>query len=511
MKTKLALLTITLQTFCDVVYGQPSFQRILGGYGIYGSYASQMTSDKGYIMAGQYSLVKTDSSGNINWTKNYNLIIFQSVKQTPDGGYIAAGMKFHAASQQDFCVVRTDSMGDTLWTRSYGGADDDWAYDLELTPDSGYIIGGGSQSFMGAFVIKVNDQGDTVWTRTYGNGGVYSISQTNDNNFIVAGSCPGNAGDAFLIKINQNGDTLWTKKYGGNYEQAGFEAIQTMDGGYAIIGTTMGLPNAGGLDILLVKTDSLGNHLWSKAYGDYWVDEGYALRQTSDGGYILAGRMQMNGGGGGGNCGALGPCYDYYLIKTDAAGDTLWTKMYGGSNLDFAYSIDITPDGGYIITGQTADFNNGGSGTYIIKTDANGNVPCNQYNTNTIVNTQTTINGAGFQVSSGGMIYDSEITLGFVFQTDSLLCITTGINETLNELNEVIVFPNPVQDVININSTINFSAAQFILYDASARIVLDKKFTKQSTFSVAHLQSGIYFYELRDKEGKAEYGKVIKE
>ncbi|HKR04011.1 MAG TPA: T9SS type A sorting domain-containing protein [Bacteroidia bacterium] len=513
MKVKPILLVLVLQITFNAVIAQSPFQRVISGDGIYTSNASQITSDKGYILAGQNSLVKTDSSGSVKWAIYYNLVFLQSVRQTFDGGYIACGMSLGSNNEQDYTVIRTDSIGDTLWTRSYGGALDDWAYAIENTQDTAYIISGSSQSFSGAYTIKINDNGDTLWTKTFVNVFARSIKPTSDGNFIIAaaGQVAGNSGDAFLIKINQNGDTLWTRSYGNTLDETGFDVIQTSDDGYAVIGATNSYPNAGAMDLYLLKTDSLGNFDWSKTYGSVYVDEGYALRQTSDDGFILAGRMQGYNGGGG-NCGVIGPCYDVYLIRTDNTGDTLWTKMYGGNNLDWAYSLELTSDGGFLVTGQTESFNLGFLPlcAYLIKADSSGNAVCNQYNTNTVINNHIAITHSGLQIGSGGIIYPANmIVTPVAFLEDSILCISTGMFETMKEINIFNVYPNPFNDKLNFSCETNENL-QVHLYDITARKLLQQTFTNSISINTEQLAKGIYLYEVRNKNGVIKKGKVVK-
>jgi hypothetical protein len=148
-------------------------------------------------------------------------------------------------------------------------------------------------------------------------------------------------------------DTLWTKRIGGSDYDYGKSVQQTFDGGYILTGTVrLGQDLSG--DVGLIKTDSLGNTLWVKTYGDsVSFDWGGSVKQTADSGYIITGFW--------GNTG------DLYLLKTDNYGDTTWTKIYGSEYLDEGYSIDQTFDGGYIISGSRAE-----NYIWLIKTDQNG-------------------------------------------------------------------------------------------------------------------------------------------
>jgi hypothetical protein len=154
----------------------------------------------------------------------------------------------------------------------------------------------------------------------------------------------------------------WNKTYGGVSNDAGGSVVQTSDGGYAIGGYTDSF-GAGGVDCYLVKTDSSGNMQWNKTYGGAANDGAYFMVQTSDGGYALAGWTQSFGAGSD----------DLYLIKTDASGNALWNKTYGGIYDDGASGCTVqTGDGGYTFVGLTGSFGAGSMDWWLVRTDANG-------------------------------------------------------------------------------------------------------------------------------------------
>jgi hypothetical protein len=159
----------------------------------------------------------------------------------------------------------------------------------------------------------------------------------------------------------------FAKTYGGgNDDRPRWDRCvqQTSDGGYIVAGYTYSF-GAGGYDILLIKTDANGDVEWAKTYGGTSDnDYAYSVQQTSDGGYILAGYTASFGAGD----------LDIFLIKTDANGNIQWAKTYGGTNEDRAYSVQQTSDAGYIVAGYTSSFGAGGYDIFLIKTDANGNI-----------------------------------------------------------------------------------------------------------------------------------------
>jgi arginine repressor len=292
----------------------------------------------------------------------------RSVQQTSDGGYIVAGYTYSfGAGYTDIFLIKTDANGNIQWAKTYGGTYSDDAYSVQQTSDGGYIVAGYTPSFGAGdydiFLIKTDANGNIIWAKTYGGGGndfAYSVQQTLDGGYIVAGDTrsfgAGNE-DIFLIKTDASGNIIWAKTYGGTSRDVAYSVQQTSDGGYIVAGRTDSF-GAGWDDIFLIKTDANGNIIWAKTYGGTGDDAAYSVQQTSDGGYIVAGRTYSFGAGWG----------DIFLIKTDANGNIIWAKTYGGTGDDAAYSVQQTSDGGYIV----ASF--AGGDAFLIKTDASGNV-----------------------------------------------------------------------------------------------------------------------------------------
>jgi len=260
---------------------------------------------------------------------------------------------------------------DTSWTSLFGGTDIDVAYDIEQTTGGDYIVAGKTVSFgSGAtdvWLLKVNSNGDTLWTRTFGGDrGDYgtSVQQTFDGGYIITGYTGTNASgyyDVWLIKTNEFGDTTWTRKYGGDYSDYGYDVMQLSDGGYVVVGNTSVI---GGnyIDFYVIRTNSIGDTLWTQTYGGTGADYAYAIDITSDGGFIIAGDTQSFGTSQGG----------FYLIKTNAVGDTQWTAIYDNFEIDVCRDVKPTDDGGYILAGYTRSPGAGEYDMYLIKVNSEG-------------------------------------------------------------------------------------------------------------------------------------------
>jgi outer membrane protein assembly factor BamB len=300
------------------------------------------------------------------WIRTYDESKGYAVTQASDDCYVVAGSLGEQIS--DVLLIKTLSNGDSIWVKNYGGPGDDAAYSVASTSDGGYVAVGMTEPYRNAdeqdvYVLRTDALGDTLWTRTYGGENEdigYSVAETYDGGYIVAGRY-GSTSDVYLIRIDPDGDSLWTRLYGGEDTEYGFSIVETADSGYAVAGWTKSF-GSGEWDVYLVRTDSIGDTLWTRAYGGPQSDMGYSVAETPDGGFIVAGWTESFGAG----------YWDLYLIKTDANGDMLWTRTYGGGDNDYGYSVICTSDGGYIVAGSTLSTTLHYESLWLIKTDAYG-------------------------------------------------------------------------------------------------------------------------------------------
>lgn len=249
---------------------------------------------------------------------DYSWNVGRSGLQTPDGGFVVAGSTVFTSPYQAFWLIRTDARGDTLWTRTFG----DW------------------------------DGADCL-----------SVTKTLDGGFVLTGmvAVPGSGErQVHLVRCTASGDTVWTRMFGGDYDEWGEAVVRTVDGGYAVAGYTFSF-GAGGADAWLVRTDSCGDTIWTRAYGGAQFDCGCSLAAAADSGFVIAGRTRSFGAGG----------FDAWVVRTDANGDTVWTRTYGGAGWDEARSVQPIADG-YIVAGTTRSFGSGNEDVWLLKLNARG-------------------------------------------------------------------------------------------------------------------------------------------
>lgn len=497
MKVKQTIFCLCLLIKCFSIQGQITFQKYAL---IKGCYDLQQTTDSGYIILGTGSsfattlLHKLTSTGDSVWTKEYSFFNRGAVKQTSDGGYVIAG------GLNDVCLIKTNPTGDTVWTKAYGRNGQDGGSSVQQTTDGGYILAGYSiNSGTGdsdAYVIKTNTAGDTLWTRIIAGtaeDAANCVQQTADGGYIVTGytsSFGAGMNDLLLIKMDSNGTLQWTKTYGGTANDAGRSVKQTIDGGYIVAGYTSSF-GTGYQDTYLLRTDGTGTVVWEKTYGNSVSDDfAYAIDLTSSNGYVITGQAGAT----------------VSLINLNAAGDTLWTKAFGVSAVNYGNTVQQTTDGGFIIGGVSDN----GIGpppnpkAYIIKTDSNGNGGCAENIVPVIVGVPVSLSSPQTpQISSGSIVSSpAPVISNPAFYHSTLCASSTGINET--ELKEEIrVFPNPSSGIFllnipgELNKEITITAMDFL-----GRTVIEKRIIKENEarIDLSNFPGGVYL--LKIVEGK---------
>ncbi len=267
--------------------------------------------------------------------------------------------------------MKIDGEGNEEWYQTFGGEGRDAAWTVQQTTDGGYIITGFTMSFgagsSDVYLVKTDGEGNEEWYQTFGDeayDAAYAGQQTADGGYIIAGvttSFGAGNSDVYLVKTDGEGNEEWYRTFGGEANDIAYAVQQTADGGYIIAGDTESF-GAGDWDVYLVKTDGEGNEEWYRTFGGEETDEARSVQQTADGGYIIAGLTTSYGAGN----------YDVYLVKTDEEGNEEWFRTFGGEENDQAYAVQQTADGGYVIAGLTMAYGSKGWDAYLVKTDEKG-------------------------------------------------------------------------------------------------------------------------------------------
>lgn len=327
----------------------------------------------------------------IQWQKTYGGSSFEtanSIVQTNDNGFITTGQ---AASNDgdvignhggwDILVVKMDSVGGLQWKKSFGGSNNDWAFSAIQTSDEGYIVAGytgsndgdvsGNHGDKDMWILKLDSNGAIQWQKLLGGSGweeAWAVKQTADDGFIIAGRASSTDGDVigvhgyldyWVVKLSNTGDLEWQKSLGGSGLDIAYAVRQTVDGGYIVAGESDSQDgdvegNHGGSDYWVVKLNFEGKIEWQKSLGGTGLDRGNDICQTREGGYLVFGQARSTNNDVTGNHGG----YDCWAVKLGKTGVIEWEKALGGTGDDYGQSIHQSLDGSYILAGFTAS-NNG--------------------------------------------------------------------------------------------------------------------------------------------------------
>ncbi|NLI79691.1 MAG: hypothetical protein GX442_25010 [Candidatus Riflebacteria bacterium] len=330
-------------------------------------------------------VVRYGADGKPAWTKLYGgpeNDLAQAIDQTSDGGFVVAGSTFledpaigyHGGT--DVLLMRLDSAGNLLWKRCFGGNGEDTAYAVRQAGDGGFLLACGADSLNGdvatalggtdAWVVKVTAAGALQWATSLGgplDDLAASVEPTADGGCVVAGRVASHTagedadgfglGNVLVARLDASGTVLWQKDYGGVDEERAYAVRPTSDGGFVVAGTASslsGIPEGwmGGLDAWVLKLDASGTIEWQSCYGGVADDLAYSIREAADGGFVFCGEAASFDGDVEGTHGGS----DLWLVGLDAGGTLLWQKTLGGRFDEAGFDLRETADGNWLVGGK---------------------------------------------------------------------------------------------------------------------------------------------------------------
>lgn len=457
-------------------------------------------------------------SPDISWMYTYggdkNEMIY-AVEATGDGYVIAGKTTSFGGGNADMYVLKTDLDGDSLWMTVWGTSRQEHARDVISCSGGGYAVAGVERLIQNSYpqivFHRLNAAGIIVNTKKYGhigNDGAWSIIESSGGGFAIAGfSDISNSGqtDVYLVRTDANGDTLWTRNWGGDDDDEGHCVDQTPDGDFIVTGFSMSF-GASNADVYLLRVDASGDTLWTKTYGGSLQDRGYSVRPTSDGGFIIAGNTRSYGAGES----------DMYLIKTDASGDTLWTRTYGLEYDEYCNSV-VEVNNGYTLVGDSESFGTHDKNMYIVRTNLLGDT------------LWTKVIGGdrqdwGYDIeptADGGYIMTGYTNSYSAADNDNPWLIKLGYDATgIENLSPTPAFPvnnhpNPFNPVTTISYYLPAAChVRVRVYDATGRRIAvlydgEKETGRHNlTWNAAGFQSGVYLVQV-NALGKSRVTKAV--
>ncbi len=477
------------------------------------------------------------------------------VHPTADGGYIVAGSTFSENNGDvgnnkgglDCWVVKLDAAGDIEWQRTMGGSEDDGAVSIVPTSDGGYILGAQTRSDDGDvtghhnhadyWVVKLDNTGAIEWQRALGgtaNEHIVGVITTTDGGYLACGlagstngDVTGNHGvnDIWIVKLDSTGATEWQKAFGGSSFDNSGEAIQTADGGYAIVGHTESIDgdllfSYGEDDIWVIKLTAAGDMEWNKTFGGNNQDNGRSIRQTADGGYVVTGATLSHNGHISSNQGEL----DTWIFKLTPEGELEWERTLGGSNPETPGNLEIMEDGGFILTSTSSSndghvsVNHGSSDSWVVRLDASGEIIWEKSfggsSQDQLLDFSLTTDG-GFIFTGSTNSNDGDITGNhggldmWVIKTGSGI---TGIEDAFGEeMAPLTIFPNPASGLLRISIDEESLPETVAIADLSGKILSTKAIATDGHIEVTELPAGVYLLTVTDSNGARYLGKVVKQ
>jgi len=440
------------------------------------------------------------------WYKEYGTMLddigFDAI-EGEDGEYIVIGKTEVTENNWDAYVAKLDNNGDIIWENTYGGAQDEQVVSICPGLYFGYVMTGytstDANGLSDIWILYIDDNGDSLASVKYGSWSSdqgYCIRPNVDQGFIVTSrSSIYQWGDqVHLMKLDIGLDTLWTKLYGGPMQDYGHWVEETSDYGYIIAGRTYttAYPESG--DAWVIKTDNSGDTTWTKKYGGDDEDIFHALTETDDG-YIFAGQTWSFGAG----------LIDVYVVRTDDNGDTIWTKTYGGAGADQAFRIFETEDGNYVISGYSTS-NSGSRDVYLIKIDGDGELIWEEFYGDAEANEYMY---GGAATSDGGYIFTGKLNSYYSNQDDIFVLKlgpgNTGFEEMIvSNKNSFYNYPNPFKTSTTFHLHIpQKSFVKLTVYDSfghKVETIIQEQLDRghlEIEWDAGNLPRGIYFVKLK--------------
>ncbi|MDP2687884.1 MAG: hypothetical protein Q8O62_11715 [Aequorivita sp.] len=339
-----------------------------------------------------------------------------SVVEAADGGFVILGttrssngdITDRSGNDSDYWLLKITKAGEIVWSKTFGGSNDESATRITKTNDGGYLLSGyttssdgdvsGNEGFQDYWILKVDAAGNKVWDKNFGFTGsdqAYKAFETSDGGYFITGffdvSASGGAGNDMQkgtlhgvgefwgIKLAADGTKQWRRYFGGSNNDRSYDAVETDDGGFLMTGTSESVDfdktdPKGSYDYWAVRLTPAGDLVWTKSFGGAEIDNSYASMKTNDGNYIMVGDSRSS------DQDVTSPRgnADAWMIKFDDNGTKIWQKSFGGSQFDTTHSIVQRSNGDYILSGHSRSsdgdltVNNGVNDAWILVVDKNG-------------------------------------------------------------------------------------------------------------------------------------------
>ncbi|MCY7409108.1 MAG: T9SS type A sorting domain-containing protein [Chitinophagales bacterium] len=449
-KIIVSLFAIHFSFFISNAIAQSGFEKVYGGLNTEKFQSAIVTSDGGILTCGDTKsfglgdplntdgyVVKLSSSGDTLWTRNFGSIYNDEANKVMENsqGYLVAGINVPVSPiTNDYYLVQYDLIGNKLWEKFYGGAGTDYCFDALINSSNQIILGGGTNSFTFGgsdfYAVKTDENGNFIKDNHYGgtaNEIANGIIQTSDGGFAMVGyTNTGTPGyDIYVVKVNSDLDLQWAHNYGGIHDDIGWDIQEDGNQNLWILGYQETEPDSSG--IVLIKTDAMGNNAVKYFPGTHEGDYAFSLEKSSSGGFVIAGYTND-----------LQKGSEMLLIRVDESGDTLWSQHLGSTTNDVAFATTVFPNGNLLIAGETDGFGIANTDAYIAVVDSLGKIPCSQNLSftvsqnpacidETIIFTNNTVSSGSFDWKLDGNSFSDQTNSSYYFSAAGEHVVTLSL------------------------------------------------------------------------------------
>ncbi|WP_197464065.1 T9SS type A sorting domain-containing protein [Rufibacter sp. DG15C] len=454
--------------------------------------------------------------------------IMSSMVMTHEGGFMLGGSspspvsgdKTSFIQDRDIWIVKTDRSGNKIWDKTFGTGTHDDLTTIVKTPDGGYLLGGTSSGPAGSgnktapyrgfthfWMIKIDGDGNKIWENSYGPCTLKSLIMTPDGGYLLGGSAyrgveydktdPGKGGfDYWIVKTDSKGVKQWDRTFGGSGEEELRAIVPTVDGGFLLGGSSNSMAgldksqSSNKWDLWLVKLTADGNKVWDRTFYAEGDNKLTALTATSDGNFLLGGTKPFDNS----------DSQDYWVLKVNENGNTVWDKTFGGPSFDNLGSIIETSDGRYLIGGRSESQGHRdkteakkayiASNFWVLMLDASGkkqwdktlgsdggqNLSCMLE----LPNKNFLLGGVSHSIVGGDITQDGRGFDDFwiVEISEDYKSVTGTPDFDIQSTSQLIVYPNPSRGEFHVrlaDPTGRAGAVTLVLYDEVGRMVLTQK------------------------------------
>lgn len=449
----------------------------------------------------------------------------EEIQATSDGGYVVIGStSSNSWGNTDAYLLKVDSSCGYQWSQALGGGNNDWGYSIKQTFDKGYIIAASSNSYgnggYDAVLMKRDSMGNYEWTKVYG--GIdwdfaYSVVQTYDSGYVFCGETYNNTNgfsDVYIVKTNSVGDTLWTRTYGGSLIDKGNCVIETSDSNIVVAGIRNTISDS--TQAYMIKLSAYGNLIWDSAYGGSGYDDFKGLIQTNDNNYVATGTTTST---------SVGDDKDYYVLKADGNGLKIWEQTYAATGHEEGYDVLELANGNLFIIGYTEATGGGGKDSKLFLLTPGGfwggqnssfGGSLDEVTKSITFGADGSMKMAGYTNGYGNGLEDvliidvDTVVPNHQFTVDT---ITDGIplnTEKLSDNLEVLLYPNPTSTYLNVRFSQNISLFKIEIYDIYGRKVKELTVNQQQNIiDLESLPSGLYTITLTSSNNFRTTHKIV--